>query len=75
MGLVLINADVKLKESEFLKVDSASKRIKSFKWLELKFASLMIYADQLIRCHLHSTFRNEYAFELIYFLKNLYIKY
>jgi hypothetical protein len=60
---------------EFLRVEQASKRIKSLKWLELKFSALLVYANQLIKCHLDTKVREEYAFELIYFLKNLYIKY
>lgn len=75
MGIIKINDDIKLKETEFLKTEQASKRIKSLKWLELKFAALIIYADQLIKCHIHSKFRDEYAFELIYFLKNVYLNY
>lgn len=35
----------------------------------------MIYAEQLLKSRINSKFRDEYAFELIYFLKNLYIKY
>lgn len=41
----------------------------------MKFAALIVYADQLIKSHLDSKVREEYAFELIYFLKNVYIKY
>lgn len=67
--------EIKLFEEEFLRVEQAAKRIKSLKWLELKFAALIVYSNQLIHCHLESKVREEYAFELIYFLKNLYLKY
>ncbi|CAD8210744.1 unnamed protein product [Paramecium pentaurelia] len=75
MGLIILNQELKPKENEFLKTEQASKRIKSLKWMELKFSALMIYATQLIKCHIHSKFRDEYAFELIYFLKNVYLNY
>jgi hypothetical protein len=76
MGVVQqMNVDIKLFEVEFLRVEQASKRIKSLKWLELKFSALLVYADQLIKCHLETKLREEYTFELIYFLKNVFIKY
>ena len=35
----------------------------------------IMYDFLFIKCHIHSKFRDEYAFELIYFLKNVYINY
>lgn len=75
MGIIDTYVEIKLFEEEFLKVEQAGKRIKSLKILEIKFGALMAYAEQLIKCHLASKIRSEYAFELIYFLKNVYIKY
>ena len=45
MMVINQNAEIKLFEEEFLKVEQAAKRIKSLKWLELKFVALMVYAD------------------------------
>ena len=44
MGVIILNQELKPREQEFLKTEQASKRIKSLKWLELKFSALMIYS-------------------------------